>query len=29
MNDVLPFLVCGASNEDSLPSGRFQHWSLY
>ena len=26
MNHVLPFLVCGASSEDSLPSGRFQHW---
>ena len=28
MNHVPPFLVCGASSEDSLPSGRFQHRSL-
>ena len=28
MNQVLPFLVCGACSEDSLLSGRFQHWSL-
>jgi len=26
---VLPLLVCVASSEDSLPPGRFQHWSLY
>ena len=29
MNHVLPFPVCGDSSEDSLPSGSFQHWSLY
>ena len=29
MNHVLPLLVCWASSEDSLPSGRFQHGSLY
>jgi len=29
MNHVLPLLVFGASSEDSLPFGRFQHWSLY
>ena len=28
LNHVLQLLVCSASSEDSLPSGRFQHWSL-